>query len=94
MGKHGKLVKIEFHSKGFRDLLFDSGVKTDLQERADAIAQAANADLGKPGFESGMFTGRFGGGRPVATVKTANRAGMKAEAEDKILSRNLDAGRS
>lgn len=79
-------VRIELNSQGVRDLLRSSEVKADLQRRADNIAAAAG-----PGFVADSTTGP---NRARASVGTTDIESMRAEAEDRALTRALDAGRS
>lgn len=81
-------VRIEFQSAGFKEVLNSSALRSELRTRSERIAQAAGE-----GFEADSFTGGFGGGRVIGTVRATTRAARKAEAEDKALSRAIDAGR-
>lgn len=81
-------VRIEFNSGEFRKLLTSPAVQADIEARVEAIASAAG-----DGFEAFTTLGRFGGGRHVGQVVAVTTEAMKAEAEDKALSRAIDAGR-
>ena len=81
-------VRIEFQSAGFKEVLNSPKVEAELLRRAQRIANAAG-----PGFEASVYRGGFGGGRHVASVRSADRESRLAEAEDKALSRAIDAGR-
>lgn len=84
----GTKVRIEFLSGGFREVLNSPKVEAELLRRAQRIANAAG-----PGFEASVYRGGFGGGRHVASVRSTDRESRLAEAEDKALSRAIDAGR-
>lgn len=84
----GKKVRIEFLSQGFREVLLSPEVANELRARAERIADAAGE-----GFEAEVFTGSFGGGRHVATVRSDTFTAARAEAEDKALTRAIEAGR-
>jgi hypothetical protein len=84
-----KLVTL--NRKGVRQLLRSSEVLDDLGRRAEAIEEAANAAAGEPGaFE---WDAEVGSNRARASVRTASREGMIAEAKDRALTRSIDAGR-
>ena len=76
------MTRITFISKGFRDVLFSDGVKDIVTECAERIQKKAGAD-----FEAETWRGGYGGGRWVATVRATNSEGMRAEAEQKVLSK-------
>jgi len=81
-------IRWEFKSKGFREVLFSPGVKADLERRGQAIAAAAGE-----GFAAETFSGGYGGGRPIVVVRSTTREADLAEAENKALSKAIDAGR-
>lgn len=62
-----------------------SGVRADLEERAQRVAEAAGE-----GMEAAMFTERD---RARAGVVTATPTAMEAEARDHALTRAIDAAR-
>jgi tRNA A37 threonylcarbamoyltransferase TsaD len=78
-------IRIEMDSGGIQELLKSAGVQADLKSRADRIAAA-----GGPGMEAGS---RIGKTRARASVITATRKARLAEANDRALTRALDAGR-
>jgi len=78
-------IRIDINSEGIQALLKSAGVEADLRARAARIAAAAG-----PGMEAGS---RIGKTRARASVVTASRKAMKAEAENRALTRALDAGR-
>lgn len=81
-------VRIEFRDDGFKALLRSREVGDELKRRTDAIAEAAG-----DGFEAQVWFGGFGGGRLIGTVRSGTVAAARAEAEDKALTRAIDAGR-
>lgn len=83
-------IKIVLNRKEVRHLLRGdgpyAGVASDLKSRARAIANAAG---------DGMETdSSVGANRARASVWTATREAMEAEAKDRSLTRAIDAGRS
>lgn len=83
-------TKVVLNRKEVRRLLRGdgpySGVASDLTTRARAIANAAG---------DGMETdSSVGSNRARASVWTATREAMEAEAKDRALTRAIDAGRS
>lgn len=79
-------VKIVLNSSGIRKILQSRGVQRDLKRRADAIATAA----GGGGFEPSVVRGR---NRAHASVITTDHEAREAEADDRALTRSIDAGR-
>lgn len=82
-----KGFRLKVNSDAVRALLQSPEVAADLQRRGNAIAEAAG---GAPDFEVTSTKNRD---RAVTFVKTATIAGKKAEAEDRVLTRAVDAGR-
>lgn len=80
-----KKIRIVMNSAGVDALLKSSEVQDDLERRARAIADAAGE-----GMEVDV---RVGQTRARASVRTATYEAMLAEAQDKVLTRALDAGR-
>lgn len=80
-------VRVELNSRGVVEVLQSEEVQDDLRRRAEAIANAAG---GSPDFEHGVD---IVGDRAMGRVWTATAAGKRAEAEDRALTRALDAGR-
>lgn len=78
-------VRVELNKRGVAELLKSSEVQADLERRAQAIADAAG-----PGME---VETRVGATRARASVVTATAEAMRAEAEDRALTRAIDAGR-
>lgn len=79
-------AQIELNSQGVRDLLRSPEIRADLERRAQAIATAAG-----PGFAADSTVGP---NRARASVGTTDIESMRAEAEDRALTRAIDAGRS
>lgn len=84
--------RLELNSKGIAELLQSQVVQNDLGSRARRIADAASGSTDGEGddFEVDVTTNRD---RAVAFVRTATHAARLAEAEDRALSRSIDAGR-
>lgn len=82
-----KSFRLKVNSDGVKALLLSQEVAADLARRGNAIAEAAG---GSPDFEVVNTRNRD---RSVTFVKTATIAGKKAEAEDRALTRAIDAGR-
>ena len=80
-----KSVRLEMNSAGFRQILRSEKVRDHLASRAQNIADAAG-----PGMEA---SSAVGSNRARASVVTATREAMLAEAEDKALTSAIDAGR-
>lgn len=80
-----KSARIKINSSGIAALLQSAAVQNDLAARAERIADAA----GK-GFEATATTNRD---RAVAFVRTTDYQSRKDEAEHRVLTRAVDAGR-
>lgn len=80
-----KGVRIKRNPDGFRALLSSKAVQDDLAARAERISQAAGE-----GFETDVTTNRD---RAVAFVNTATFDAREAEAEGRVLTRAINAGR-
>lgn len=78
-------VRLEMNSAGFRALLRSQAFLEDVERRAQAIARQAG-----DGFE---VDARIGANRARASVRTATPEARRAEAEDKVLTAAIDAGR-
>ena len=83
------IKKIEFESKGFKDILFSSGVKDLVQSTAKRIQAEANAGIQgeSEGFSANVIAGEYGDGRYVGFVTSTDKASAQAESEDKVLSK-------
>lgn len=79
------MIKVVINRKGVRNLLRSDAIKGNLAERANRIAAAAGE-----GFVADSSVGR---NRAHASVVTATFDAQKAEAEDQVLTRAIDAGR-
>lgn len=79
-------TKIVLNGAGFKALLTSPEVQADLDRRAAAIAAAAG-----PG---NAVQSRPSGNRGRATVYTESVEAKRAEAEDRALTRAIDAGRT
>ena len=83
---------LQFISDGFKAILESSGVQSLVQSVGETIKNSANANAGledSDGFSCNVWMGNYGGGRWVASVTTTDKKSMKAEAEDKALSRAI-----
>lgn len=78
-------IRVEVNSAGIQALLKSDEVLSFLKAKADLIAAAAGE-----GMEA---SSRIGKTRARASVITATRAARLAEAQDRSLTRALDAGR-
>lgn len=87
------VVDIQFISAGFKAILESDGTKNLIEETAQAMADRANGnnERGGAGFAASVKLGGYGGGRWVGFVSTTDKASMIAEAEDKALTRALQA---
>lgn len=77
--------RIEVNSAGIRSILQSSEVQEFLRAKAERIAAAAG-----DGME---VSSTIGATRARASVTTATRAAMLAEANDRALTSAIDAGR-
>ena len=78
--------RIVFHHAGFDAVRSSPGVQADLHRRAQAIAEAAG-----DGFEVNERVGKH---RARASVRTETFKARRAEAQDKVLTTAIDAGRT
>lgn len=78
-------VRIELDQEGIKALLRSAEVGADIDRRAQAIAAAAG-----PGMRSRTYQGRD---RVRGQVWTGTPEAQRAEAENRDLTRALDAGR-
>jgi hypothetical protein len=79
-------IRVKLNSKGVRELLNSPEVQADLLERAERIRAAAGSDEDFVVHESTSD-------RAGAVVVTASHEGRRAEAEDRVLTQAIDAGR-
>ncbi len=84
MARHG-LIRVEVNAEGVRELLKSPAVQADLRRRGEAIALIAG-----PGHEVDL---NVESRRASVIVITAEPEAMAAEAEDRNLTRAIDAGR-
>lgn len=84
VGKPG-IYKIKINGAGIQALLRDPGVVADLEARGERIAAAAGE-----GMETDTVQGKD---RTSVFIRTETREARLAEAEDRALSRAIDAGR-
>jgi hypothetical protein len=78
-------VRIKLNSAGIRQLLRSSEMEADLRRRAERIAATAGE-----GFEASSMVGP---NRARASVITTTYEAMAAEAQERRLTRAIDAGR-
>lgn len=76
---------IKINSAGVKALLNDAGVLADLEARGERIAAAAG-----DGVETNTVRGKD---RPSVFIRTETNAARAAEAEDRALTRAINAGR-
>ena len=76
-------VTIKFNSAGFKEVLESSGARDLVSSATDSLAAQVAGD-GE--FRHGVFLGGPAG-RWIGYVTTDDEEAMKAEAEDKVLSR-------
>ncbi|MFF0942693.1 hypothetical protein ACFYE2_00485 [Kocuria sp. CPCC 205300] len=79
-------IRIELDQKGVRSLLRSEAVGKSVEAVGQKIADAAGE-----GFEVDVWQGKD---RVRATVETKTYEAQRAEAEERALSRALEAGRS
>lgn len=82
-------IRLKMNSAGARELLKSDAVARELRGRAEAVAAAARAGGGKY-----MVTVHYGKNRIRVSVITADQDARKAEAENRTLSRALQAART
>lgn len=80
-----KSVRVKLNSAGIRSLLTSSEVAADLTDRGERIAATAG-----DGVEVTTTRNRD---RAVVFVRTETYDAKRAEAEDRTLTRAIDAGR-
>lgn len=83
-------MTIQWNHEGFEALLCDSGTMQLVQQQAERIRDAANANnsRGGKGFDSAARLGRaYGSQRALGFVYSTDRKSALAESEDKALSR-------
>lgn len=82
-------VKIEFNSAGFKEILTSDGVKSLVTQVTNEIQSKANANINEEseGFSAQVRMGGYGGGRWIGHVTTTDGASIRAESEDKALTR-------
>lgn len=80
-------IKIDFISKGFRQILLSDGVKELVQSEGEKVQEKANANINEDsnGFKTTVMYGKYGGGRWIAQVQATDYAAAVAAAEDKVL---------
>lgn len=82
-----RIKRIKFHYEGFDALRKSGEVAAQLEQRGEAIADAAG---GPPDFEV-IVTANSSRARVIVT--TSSFEGMRAEAEERRLTNALTAGR-
>lgn len=80
------LEKIEWNNQGFRDFLQSSEVEQLVRGKAETIAHRANASLSEEssGFKAHSMKASS---RYIAFAGTTDAASVRAESENKVLSR-------
>jgi len=79
------VIKVTLNKSGVRNLLRSAAIQRDIADRAARIAAAAGDGVASDS--------RLGRNRAHATALTTTHEAMKAEAEDQVLTRAIDAGR-
>ncbi|MGP5012728.1 hypothetical protein ACTXJU_03545 [Glutamicibacter ardleyensis] len=88
-----KVEKVRINSAGARDLLSSSEIQKDLLSRAEAIRNATgmvSGAVGEPGYTARVFVGR---NRARGIVQTYMYEGIRDNAKNQTLLKNLDKGR-
>lgn len=80
-------IRIQLNSEGIVQLLQSDGVKNDIERRANAVANAAG---GEPDYIADAWVGKD---RARGTVRTATHKARVDEAENRTLTRSVDAAR-
>ncbi|MCQ2319233.1 MAG: hypothetical protein MJZ90_10000 [Bacteroidales bacterium] len=83
----GTKTEIEFKNDGYRAILQGDGVRELVSGLAESIAEKANANANGDGYAVNTFMGNYGGGRWCASVKATTPEALKAESENKALSK-------
>jgi len=84
------MIRIEFNSDGFKQLLMSDETRSLISGHVDAIKARADANLNgaeSQGFSARTIQSGWGGGRWVGFVGTTDMATMIAESEDKALTK-------
>ncbi len=84
------LERIQWNNQGFKDLLQSSEVEQLVRSEAESIADRANADLTEEseGFRAHSIKASS---RYIAFAGTTDEASVRAESENKVLSRAVGA---
>ena len=71
-----KQTKIQFISKGFREILVGAGTKDVVTQVTNNIQSRANGSVGEDseGYSANVWMGGYGGGRWIGSVTTTDRA--------------------
>jgi hypothetical protein len=80
-------VRIVLNSAGIVELLQSEPIRADLERRAKAVAEAAG---GEPDYQADAWIGKD---RARGTVRTATHKARRDEANDRTLTRSIDAAR-
>lgn len=88
-GPSVRITRLKFHYEGFDAVRKSPEVRAELLRRGQAIAAAAESN----GGGTIHVNESEGKSRARVTVVTGDYQAMKSEAENRSLSRSLDAGR-
>lgn len=80
-------VRVVLNDDGIKQLLRSQGVVDDLERRANAVAEAAG---GAPDYVASVWQGKD---RARGSVRTATAKGRSEEANNRTLTRSVDAAR-
>lgn len=80
-------MKLEFNSKGFKEILNSQGVNELVSNTAQEISDKANTNYGGEGFQPRVLQGYYGGGRWIGFVQSTDKESSAAESEEQALTR-------
>lgn len=78
-------IRVDLNSEGIAELLKSTELQNELDRRAQRVAAAAG-----DGFEADTYIGRD---RARSVVRATTAKALRAEAQDRALTRALDAAR-
>ena len=87
------MIRLEFNSEGFTQILTSDATKSMISGHVDAIKTRADAYLNgaeSEGFNARVEMGNYGGGRWIGFVGTSDRVTQIEQSENKILQRAVN----